>query len=129
MSTPYPNRHLAFPFHVGPDGRAAQVRTLEAHVRDELVQLLLTDPGERLFLPAFGGGVRRLVFEPLSEATRGMAKARITQAITNWLGHRVTLENLAVEIQDATLEVEIHYRLAGTDDSRVLKFQHRNEPA
>lgn len=120
-------KHLAYPFHINPDGRAAQVSTLEDHVKDEMIQLLLTDVGERAFLPEFGGGVRQLVFEPLSEATMGMAKARITQAITTYLGHRVTLEDLSVEAEASTLEVEIKYRIAGSEDSRVLRFQRSGE--
>lgn len=128
MNNAYENRHLSFPFRIGPGGRMAQVRSLEEHVRDEVIQLLLTDPGERLFLPEFGGGARRLVFEPLSESTRSMTKARLTQALSTWLGHRVTLEELIVEAEDATLEIQLHYRIAGTEDSRVLRFQHRTEP-
>lgn len=117
-------RHLSFPFRVGPGGRTAQVATLEEHVRDEIIQLLLTNPAERLFLPEFGGGVRRLVFEGADEATTGaMAKAVITQAITRWLGHRVTLESLTVMVENEKIEVEIIYRIAGTEDSRVLRFQ------
>ena len=120
-------RHLSFPFRVGSDGCMASVSTFEEHVRDELLQLLLTNPGERAFLPEFGGGVRRLVFEPADEAMRGMTKAMITQAISNWLGHRITLEDLTVEIEDATIEVEIKYRLAGTEDSRIMRFQRNGE--
>jgi phage baseplate assembly protein W len=121
-------RHLSFPFRVGADGRTAGVSSLEEHVRDELIQLLLTNPGERLFLPEFGGGLRRLVFEPADEASRGMTKAAVTQAISNWLGRRITLEDLAVEVENATIEVEIKYRLAGTEDSRVMRFQRSGEP-
>jgi uncharacterized protein len=121
-------RHLSFPFRVGPDGRTAQVASLEEHVRDELIQLLLTNPGERAFLPEFGGGLRRLVFEPADEASRGMTKAAVTQAISNWLGHRITLEDLAVEIENSTIDVEIKYRLAGSEDSRVMRFQRNGEP-
>lgn len=120
-------KHLAYPFHVSPDGRAAQVSMLEEHVKDELMQLLLTDVGERAFLPEFGGGVRQLVFEPLSEASLGMTKARLTQAITTYLGHRVTLEDLSVNAEGSMLEVEIKYRIAGSDDSRVLRFQRSGE--
>jgi hypothetical protein len=54
-----------------------------------------------------------------------MTKALITQAINRWLGHRVTLENLAVVITDSTIEVDVKYRLAGTEDARVLRFQHK----
>ena len=126
MSSPS-GKHLAFPFHIGTDGRAATVEQIDPHVRDELVQLLLTNPGERPFLPEFGGGLRRLVFEPADEAARGMTKAMITQAISTWLGQRITLEDLQVDIQNATITVEIKFRLAGTADSRVLRFQRTNE--
>ncbi|MFW6078550.1 MAG: GPW/gp25 family protein [Gemmatimonadota bacterium] len=122
---PEHGRHLAFPFRIGADGRTVQVASLEQHVRDELVQLVLTDLGERAFLPEFGGGARRLVFEPIDEATQGMTKARLTQAVSTWLGHRVTLEELAVTTEESTITVEIRYRIAGTEDSRVLRFQHR----
>jgi phage baseplate assembly protein W len=121
--------HLSFPFRVGADGRTAQVSAEEEHVRDELVQLLLTAPGERAFLTDFGGGVRRLVFEPADPSAQGMAKAVITQAVSNWLGHRVELQALEVQIHDSTIEVEVAYRLAGTEETRVLRFQRNTEAA
>jgi phage baseplate assembly protein W len=116
-------RHLSFPFRVGADGRTAQVTREEEHVRDELVQLLLTTPGERAFVPDFGGGVRRLVFEPADPGAQGMVKATITQAISNWLGHRVSLEALDVSIVESTITVDVAYRLAGNQETRVLRFQ------
>ena len=122
---PENGRHLSFPFRVGRDGRAAQISTLEEHVRDELVQLLLTNPAERLFLPDFGGGVRRLVFESADDATAGLAKAVITQSVTRYLGHRVTLEELTVVAVNETIEIDLKYRIAGTEDTRVLRFQRR----
>ena len=118
-------RHLAFPFRIGSDGRTATPSTYENHIRDEVVQLLLTNPGERPFMPEFGGGARQLIFEPASDVLRGMTKARIAQALSRWLGHRITLENLEVTFIDSTIEVEIRYRAAGTEDSRILKFQRQ----
>lgn len=122
-------RHLAFPFRVGSDGRTAAPVSDDAHVRDELLQLLLTSPAERLFLPEFGGGVRRLVFEPASEALRGVVKARITNGLSRWLGHRLTVELIDVVWDDAaaTLEVSVKYRPAGSPDSRVVKFQRNSQ--
>ncbi len=121
-------RHLAFPFHIGTDGRTAAPVDDDAHVRDEVLQLLLTSPGERLFLPEFGGGVRRLVFEPASETLRGVVKARITNALTRWLGHRLTVQLVEVTWDDpgATLEVTVRYLAAGSVDSRVLRFQRNS---
>ena len=118
-------KHLSFPFRVGADGRMTTVKTLDEHVREEIVQLILTNQGERPFLVDFGGGVRRLVFEAADEATGAMAKATITQAINRWLGHRVVLEYLEVTVEKSTITVDIRYRLAGTEDSRVLRFERK----
>ena len=122
---PNNGRHLAFPFRVGRDGRTRQVETLEDHVRDELVQLILTNPGERLFLPEFGGGIRRLVFENIDETTGSMVKALLTRAISRWLNTRITLESLDVVVENETIDVDLKYRIAGTEDSRVLRFQRK----
>ena len=122
-------RHLAFPFRIGSDGRTAAPASNDTHVRDELLQLLLTSQAERLFLPDFGGGVRKLVFEPASETLRGVVKARITNGLSRWLGHRLTVELIDVVWDDAaaTLEVTVKYRPAGSPDSRVVKFQRSSQ--
>lgn len=133
-------RHLAFPFRIGDDGRTATPGSDPEHIRDEVLQLLLTGPGERLFLPEFGAGVRTLVFEPASDVLRGVVKSRITQALSRWLGHRVVVEMIDVRFGDEAavpgtqpellldartggLEVMVKYRPAGSPDSRVIKFQ------
>ena len=122
-------RHLAFPFRIGSDGRTAAPVSDAEQVRDELLQLLLTSPGERLFLPEFGGGVRKLVFEPASDVLRGVVKARITNALSRWLGHRLTVEMIDVTFDEsvAMLEVTVKYRPAGSPDSRVVKFQRTGQ--
>ncbi len=120
-------RHLSFPFRVGADGRTAAPATHAEHVHHELLQLILTSPGERPFLPEFGGGARKLVFEPTSDVLRGVTKARLTQSINKWLGHRLTLENLEVTFSGELVEIEIKYRAAGTEDSRVVKFRRNGQ--
>ena len=129
MATAGNGRHLAFPFRIGADGRTVAPENDDVHVRDELLQLLLTSPAERLFLPEFGGGVRKLVFEPASETLRGVVKARITSGLSRWLGHRLSVELIEVLWDDAaaTLEVTVKYRPAGSPDSRVVKFQRSSQ--
>ena len=118
-------KHLAFPFRIGAEGRTVTVRSLEEHVRDEVLQLILTNPGERPFLPEFGGGARRLVFESAGQTTEAMAKAMISQSISRWLDKRVTLEELTVVTRDSTLTIDLVYRIAGTEDRRRLKFERK----
>ncbi len=120
-------RHIAFPFRIGADGRSVAPATDADHVRDEVLQLLLTDLGERPFLTEFGGGVRRLVFEPASDVLRGVTKARISQALSRWLGHRLTVEALEVEFDGERIDILVKFRPAGTTDSRVLRFQRQGQ--
>jgi phage baseplate assembly protein W len=122
-------RHLACPFRIGSDGRTVAPASDAEQVRDELLQLLLTSPGERLFLPEFGGGVRKLVFEPASDVLRNVVKARITQALSRWLGQRLTVDLIDVTWDDgaAVIEVTVKYRPAGSADSRVIKFQRSGQ--
>ena len=116
-------RHLAFPFSIGSDGRTSAPASDGDHVRDELLQLLLTNPGERPMLVEFGGGARRLVFEPSSDVMRGVTNARITQALSRWLSHRLTVEMLEVTFHDELIQIDVRYRPAGSADSRVVRFQ------
>ena len=116
-------RHLAFPFHIGPDGRTAAPASLDEHVRGEIIQLLLTNPGERPFLPPFGGGLRRLVFERNDDVGAGLSKALVSQALSRWLGHRVKVESLEVTADESKLAVDLRYRVIATDQEKQLRFE------
>lgn len=117
-------RHLAFPFRIAADGRSATPATVSDHVKGEVIQLLLTNPGERPFLPTVGGGLRRLVFEANSDVATALAKSTITQAITRWLKTRVELTALEVENRDATLLVGLQYKVVATGEQQALRFEH-----
>lgn len=117
-------RHLAFPFRIGDDGRTRSPENLDEHVKQELIQLLLTNPGEREMLPDFGGGMRRLIFENNSDVTAGVAKATITQAVSHWLNERVELTALEVENDDAILRVGVQYRVRASGEEKALRFEH-----
>ncbi len=116
-------RHLAFPFRIGSDGRCAAPADPLDHVRGEVVQLLLTAPGERPFLPAFGAGLKRLVFERNDPVAAGLAKATVARNLSRWLGHRVTVEVLEVDASGSQLTVDLRYRVLATGEVRGMKLQ------
>ncbi|MGZ5155688.1 MAG: GPW/gp25 family protein [Caldimonas sp.] len=116
-------RHLAFPFRIGSDGRTVAPVDIADHVRGELIQLLLTAPGERPFLPSFGAGLKRLVFERNDPVAAGLAKAAVSRNLSRWLGQRVTVVSLDVNAIDATLEVDLSYRIVATGEVRGMRLQ------
>jgi phage baseplate assembly protein W len=118
-------RHLAFPFHIASDGRAAAPESLDAHVRGEILQLLLTNPGERPFVPSFGAGLRRLVFERNDDIAAGLSKALVSRNLSRWLGHRVAVEALDVTAEDTTLTLDLRYRVLATGTVHQVRLQRR----
>ena len=122
-----PGKQLAFPFRIGGDGRSLTADTLDAQVLGELEQLILTNPGERTFLPAFGGGASRLLFETADANAALVAKATLTQAIQNWLAGRAILQGLDVSVSGAAINITIAYQVAGSTSTARAVFQ-RTEP-
>jgi uncharacterized protein len=116
-------RHLAYPFRIGSDGRTATPATLDEHVRGEIIQLLLTSPGERPFLPDFGGGLKRLVFERNDDVSAGLSKALVSQALSTWLGSRVEVRALEVEAQESTFTVDLRYRVIASGEEKQVRFE------
>ena len=116
-------RHLAFPFRIGSDGRTVAPVDISDHVRGELIQLLLTAPGERPFLPSFGAGLKRLVFERHDTVAAGLANATVSRNLSKWLGQRVTVESLKVEAIDSELDVQLSYRIVATGEVRGMRLQ------
>jgi phage baseplate assembly protein W len=122
-------RHMAFPFHVGNDGRVAAPASLDDHVRGEIIQLLLTNSGERAFLPRFGGGLRRMVFNRNDDVTAGMVKSVLAQNLSRWLGQRIDVAFLEVTANDATLDVELRYSVIATGETKQVRFQRQEGSA
>lgn len=119
-------QHLAFPFRIGGDGRTVTADTLAVQVLQELEQLVLTNPGERLFLPDFGGGASRLLFEAADANTASVAQATLTNAIRTWLAGRVDLQNVTVTATGSTINITIQYQVAGTTSTVQAVFQRSN---
>ena len=53
-------------------------------LKSDLIQLLLTNPTERVMLPNYGTGLRKLLFKPNDEYVRLEAENLIKKAITLW---------------------------------------------
>ena len=66
-----------------PAGRLEWVSG-EQTVRQALLMLLSTRPGERVLRPEYGCDLHRLVFEPNDETTAGIVLYHVRRAIERW---------------------------------------------
>ena len=86
------------------DGPYELNKNLRDVVKQNLKNLVLTAPGERVMLPDFGVGARRFLFEPNTGLVFSDLKSKITSQVTKYLPF-IQLEDLIVltSEQDASL--------------------------
>jgi phage baseplate assembly protein W len=97
---------------------------MAGHLRDLILQLLFTEPGERLNLPELGCGVKRLVFAPNSDILQATVQFLITQNLRRWLADQIDILGvtaLAPPGEENTMQVEITYRERATRIRRQLR--------
>ncbi len=113
---------IDYPFHFDSHGRTAG--TDEAgHVRDMIEQLLFTNPGERVNRPDFGSGLLQMVFAPNSPELAAALQFTVQAALQRWLGDVIDVHSLDVDAMDASLRVELAYRLRATGETRSDTFE------
>lgn len=121
---------FAYPFAIdAASGQAAQA-SYQDHVDQMIRQVLLTDPGERVCLPTFGAGLRRLIFAPLSAQLQSTTQMIVTQALKTWLGAQITVQSVTVDtsvsdpgLADGTILITIGYVLIETQSIRQTQVQ------
>lgn len=65
-------------------------------IKSDLLHLLLTTPGERLYLPDFGTNLRKYLFEPNDNKVRDDIKTEIQTAVSKYIPN-LTITTLTVE--------------------------------
>lgn len=109
---------------VGAGGRLATVHDAAA-VRQAVLLLLSTRPGERINRPQYGCYLFRLAFAPNDDTTAGLAIHYVARALERWEKRILVLSlDAAVTPEDPSLlEVRLHYRVrasAHEDDISIV---------
>lgn len=71
-------------------------------IKADLMQLLLTNPGERVMMPSFGTPLRQFLFEQNNPATYDRIKNAITAAIERWETRIVVTDIIVRDSQKKT---------------------------
>jgi len=102
-------------YSLTPGGRIARVEG-EAAVRQAVLLLLSTLPGERVMRPAYGCNLHRLLFAPNDATTAGLAIHYVREALLRW-EPRIEILRLDADPSPADpgrLDVELEYRVRST---------------
>jgi len=89
------------PPFIGPNGNVLSPQTDVRLIQNDLIQLLLTIPGERRMRPTFGTQLRNFVFEPGDQASIDALSSGIRTKISQF-EPRVTVVELQFTFNDDT---------------------------
>lgn len=96
----------------------------QASVRQAILLLLSTRPGERVMRPDYGCDLQKLVFSPNDETTAGMAIHYVRSALARW-EPRIQVLRLDAnrsESDPGRLDIDLEYRLRTTQQTDGLRL-------
>ena len=108
---------------IAPTGGVEMVEEA-ASVRQAIILLLSTLPGERVMRPTYGCDLHRLIFSPNDDTTAGLAIHYVRQALDRW-EPRIAVLQLDAGRDDADpgrLEITLRYRIRAVQHDVTLEF-------
>lgn len=130
MSFDFLGKGLKYPFRFksvsgGTEVSAATSREHD-HIRESILQILGTRPGERLMNPEFGSRLHDLVFEQNDEVLKGLIRHYVIDAIKRWekrvIVTAVSFDQSPQNVDHNSLAVRIAYRIIQSQVEGNLVF-------
>ena len=115
--------YMSFPFRM--DGDKVKLAKRADHIRGQIEQVLFTVPGERVFRPEFGAGIKALLFEPNSSAIWQITKKRLVASLASALSGEADPKSIDVNVEgnEEKLEITVFFRLAAIDSEQSHTFK------
>lgn len=94
--------NINFPFKDSEKGFYLDLtETSKAAIRSDLLHLLLTNKGERLYMPDFGSDLKKYIFEPNDKKTHEQIKNNLNETIKKYIPNiqidSIKFENESIE--------------------------------
>lgn len=96
-----------------------------AAVRQALLLLFMTRPGERVMRPSYGCELFKLVFWPNDDTTAGLAMHYVRQAVARWEPRvdQVRVDATRNRDDPTRLDITLEYRVRSTGEEDRLSVQ------
>jgi len=116
-------RGIAFPLQL--ERGQIGLNAFDAQVRQSILLILGTAPGERTMRPAFGGGMQQLAFEPVNRVTAALLQHRLKAALAQF-EPRIDVLDVGVSMSPDAGEIraDIAYRVRRTNSVFNLVYPY-----
>jgi len=95
-------------------------------IRNNLINYLLTNPGERPFNPTFGAGIRNYIFEQIISDNLDEISSRIESDIIKYFPSIKATVQVTPSYDYNTVFIDINYSIINTGISDNLKINLNN---
>lgn len=120
MNKEFLGRGWAFPFHFDPATGAVAYSEFEENIRQNIMVIIGTRPGERQMLYDFGCRIHELMFAPSNSATARLASQYVHEALGRWESRIEVLQVGANFDPSGAIMVQLVYRIRATGQVEQL---------
>jgi uncharacterized protein len=117
-------RGWAMPVDIDPRSGSVSAAEYEEDIRQAILIILATSPGERVMRPNFGCGIHDLVFAAVDSMTLQRIRSEVEDALRHYEA-RIEVIDIVID-EDATVEgkllIELEYRVRRTNQVGNLVF-------
>ena len=115
---------VSLPFN-GPAGPFNKTYSTKDQIKSNLINLILTNKGERLFNPEFGCDLKTVLFEGIDSNTQILIENLISTNV-NYFIPEITIQQIIVNNDEDhnTISITVNYYLtiSGTSDQVTVQF-------
>ena len=98
--------------------------TTTSQTKNQLINYILTNPGERLFDPGFGSGIRSLLFEP--NTNLDTISDNLKEGIEAYVQNIIVKDVSAVSDDNNVVYIQISYSINNQSDELTLALNTTN---
>jgi len=100
--------NIDFPFQKSPIGNFLKLnRTSQRAIKSDLIHLLLTKKGDRLYNNEFGSGLYNFLFEQIDEKTTSDIKLELNTSIGRYIPN-LTINELIITANDDANHIKVN---------------------
>ena len=115
----------SLPFRRDADHGFALTQTMLDVIKQNLKNLVLTNPGERIMMPEFGVGIKTFLFELNNSNTQGAIQAAIVTQAKKYMPF-INVENIVFNVDEfnapESLQVTVLYNVQSLELSDELQL-------
>jgi phage baseplate assembly protein W len=105
----------------------SRVFTTKEQLKYNIINFLLTDKRERIFASSFGAGIRRRIFEQITQNTADEIELSLVTQLENYFSNiRVNQLTVTAEPDSNVIRIQLSYSIINTNENDVVLVDLQN---